>query len=130
MNPIEFIVKLLLTAWPFVKEMVLEGHSLRHALMFDRKRAIFGIVIMASFFFNIVNMGMDTRMVRILMSYSTLQKEDKALKESYSTLKSQVSDGCQITDPASMPAPSSESQIGNAGYQLLRESFSQLNAQH
>lgn len=130
MNPIEFVVKLLLTAWPFVKEMVLQGHSLKHALMFDRKRAIFGIVIMASFFFNIVNLGMDTRMVRILMSYSTLQKEDKALKESYAKLKSQLSDGCQVTVPAPAPTPAPAPEVSNAGYNLLRDSFNQLNAQH
>jgi len=129
-NPIEFIVKLLLTAWPFVKEMVLQGHSLKHALVFDRKRAIFGIIIMASFFFNIVNLGMDTRMVRILMSYSTLQKEDKALKDSYAKLKSQVSNGCQVTVPQTVPTPVAEPQVSNAGYNLLRDSFTQLNAQH
>jgi hypothetical protein len=128
-NPIEFVWKLLWTAWPFVKEMVLEGHSLKHALVFNRRRALFGIAIMVSFFFNIVNIGADARMVRILSSYVTLQKDYKALSLSDKQLKLQLSGGCQVTIPA--PASDASGAVpGEAGYNVLRSSFTQLNADH
>lgn len=134
MNPIEFVVKLLWTAWPFVKEMVLQGHSLKHALVFDRRRALFGIAIMASFFFNIINMGADTRMIRILMQHVELQKQFKALKASDDNLKMQLTtSSCKppvVVAPveASAPEAASESSVTTTDYNLLKSTFSSVNA--
>lgn len=128
MNPFEFVFKLLWTAWPFVKELVLEGHSLKHALVFNRKRALFGIAIMASFLFNIINVGADARIMRILTSYVTLQKEHKALLQSDAQLKLQVANGCQVTIPTPVSAGGSDAPAGDAGYAMLRDSFARLNS--
>ena len=134
MNPIEFVVKLLWTAWPFVKDMVLEGHSLKHALVFNRRRALFGIAIMASFFFNIVNLGADARMMRILISTATLQKDYKALKASDDNLKLQLANSsCKppvMFAPVAANAPdaSDTSAVSSNDYTLLKNTFSAVNA--
>ncbi len=136
MNPIEFVVKLLAATWPFVKEMVLEGHSLKHALVFDRRRAIFGIVIMLSFFFNVVNMGADARVMRVMMNYVKLQKDYKALKKDDEAVKLTVTTPVACKAPVvtaevvGATVPPESVQTGDAGYQLTRSTFAQLNAQH
>jgi hypothetical protein len=109
---------------------VLEGHSLKHALVFNRRRAIFGIAIMISFFFNIVNIGADARMLRILTSYVSLQKDYKALKQSDTALKISVGKGCQVTVPTAASDAASGVQTSDDGYQVLHNSFTQLNTQH
>ena len=135
MNPIEFVVKLLWTAWPFVKDMVLEGHSLKHALVFNRRRALFGIAIMVSFFFNIVNLGADARMMRILVSTAALNKDYKALKASDDSLKLQLANSsCKppviFAAPvaASAPDASDAAAVSNNDYALLKNTFSAVNA--
>jgi hypothetical protein len=115
--------------------MVLEGHTLKHALVFNRRRALFGIAIMASFFFNIVNIGADTRMVRLLMSYVALQKDYKALKASDDNLKTQlVTSSCKppiVVAPVAASATvetSGVEEVSTTDYNLLKNTFSNVNS--
>jgi hypothetical protein len=132
-NPLEFVFKLLWTAWPFVKEMVLEGRSLKHAFQINRRRAIFSIVIMASFLFNILNLGVDGRMVTLLMKYVKLDKTYQALVTSDATLKLQLANNCKVpvivAPAASSQEDASEGEVvGSTDYELLKNSFTSLNS--
>lgn len=133
MNPLEFILKLLWNAWPFVKEMVLEGRSLKHAFQFNRRRAVFSVVIMASFAMNILNIGVDSRMFSVLMKYVKLEKEHVATVAELNRLKaSMVSSNCPVPTPvveASAPqvvmVPDSTGQ--QTSYDALKSTFTNLN---
>lgn len=135
MNPLEFVIKLLWNAWPFVKEMVLEGRSLKHAFQFNRRRAIFSVVIMASFAFNMLNIGVDGRMVSVLVKYVKLEKDHIAMGKELDRLKtSMVTNNCPLpapAEPASAPAPEIITVPDTTGqehrYNALKDTFSTLN---
>jgi hypothetical protein len=89
---------------------------------------------MASFFFNIVNLGADARMMRILIATSTLQKDYKALKASDDNLKTQLANSsCKppvMFAPvvASAPDASDTAAVSNNDYALLKNTFLAVNA--
>jgi hypothetical protein len=136
-NPLEFVFKLLAAAWPFVKEMVLEGRSLTHSFQFNRRRAIFSVAIMASFLFNIVNLGADARMFSIMTKYVKLEKVYQGMVVSSAKLKESIANNCKLPDvlpplPAASapvaPAPASDVAVtATTDYELLKNTFSGLN---
>jgi hypothetical protein len=136
-NPLEFVFKLLWNAWPFVKEMVLDGRSLKHAFQFNRRRAIFSVVVMASFAFNMLNFGIDGRMVSVMMKYVKLEKDHVAMGKELDRLKtSMVTNNCPLpapAEPASAPAPEVITVPDTAGqqnrYDALQSTFTNLNRQ-
>jgi hypothetical protein len=135
-NPLEFVVKLLWTAWPFVKEMVLEGRSLKHVFQVNRRRAIFALIIMASFLFNILNFGADARMFSIMSKYVKLQKEYQSVLTDNTHLKGlMVDNGCPMPAAAAasavsapVPTPPVVSDANtNDEYSRLQNTFTNLN---
>jgi hypothetical protein len=137
-NPLEFVVKLLWTAWPFVKEMVLEGRSLKDVFQVNRRRAIFALIIMASFLFNILNFGADARMISIMSKYVKLQKQYQSVLTDNTHLKGlMVDNGCPMPAAAatavSAPAPVTpvapvvSDANSNDEYSRLQDTFTNLN---
>jgi hypothetical protein len=136
---IEFVAKLVWSAWPFVKEMVLEGKSLANAFRTNKRRAIFSVVIMASFTFNLLNMGADLRFFSILGKYLELEKTYKAERARNNLLAARLENGCSVAatpdsvsapvmateaSPASYAAPVTTSSVSS--YEALRNTFTGL----
>ncbi|SAK59193.1 hypothetical protein AWB81_01806 [Caballeronia arationis] len=137
MSPIEFIGKLVWSAWPFVKEMVLDGKSLAYAFRNSKRRAIFSIVIMASFTLNLVNLSADVRLLSILAKYLEVEKEYKTSRAEVIRLKARVERDCLPPEPAaaSLPAasatpPEPPHAAPPDSYQALKSTFAGLQAAH
>jgi hypothetical protein len=134
-SPIEFVFKLVLSAWPFVKEMVLEGKSLGYAFKNNTRRAVFSVVIMASFAFNVVNIGADLRVFSIVGKYVKLDKAYKTSEAQNVKLKAQLQNDCNVVpSPSPVPTPAAAEVVSPSdsspatldNYQALKNTFSGL----
>ncbi|WP_144106734.1 hypothetical protein [Paraburkholderia sp. BCC1886] len=140
MNLIEFIFKLVWSAWPFVKEMVLEGKSLREAFRANRRRAIFSIAVMASITFNVLNIWSDIRLVTLLDKYVQLQNaydhlsKQKQLPQDTRGEPDAEDDDAEPTVPASasavQPASDAATNAQLENYQGLESLFGAKPVKH
>lgn len=137
MSPIEFIGKLVWSAWPFVKEMVLDGKSLAYAFKNNQRRAIFSIVVMASFTLNVVNLSADVRLVSILAKYVEVEKQYKSSRAEIARLKARIEHDCLPPALASAPLPAASATppepphtVSLDSYQALKNTFAGLQAAH
>ena len=78
-----YVPKVFTSVWSVVREMVLSGESFMQVLRVNRRRAIFSIIVMASFIFSLVSLGADARFVSILISYVKLQRQYQNLETQY-----------------------------------------------
>jgi hypothetical protein len=117
--------------------MVLDGKSLAYAFKNNKRRAIFSIVIMASFTLNVVNLSADVRLLSILAKYLEVEKQYKASRAEVVRLKARVEHEClpaELADAslsaASAPPPEPPHAAPLDSYQALKNTFAGLQAAH
>lgn len=79
----QYVTKLFTVTWSVVREMVLNDQPFTQVLRVNRRRAIFGVLVMLSFIFSMVSLGVDARLMSILISHVRLQRQYHELETQY-----------------------------------------------